>query len=92
MDARQAIIVKYFAPTNYYGARWKASAAAGYIWMYDPVDSSNSEERAVKAAKKLAEKFDWAGFYYGGTLKSGEYVFIQKRNSIADFVHIAVRN
>lgn len=80
---RQAIITRYLGPTNYRGARVKASCEAGSItvaWNYDFVTSEN--HRA--AAKALIEKLGWVGHWAGGGLEDG-YVFVDVENSGARF-------
>jgi len=61
----QAIETKYLGPTNFRGARIKASAQAGSLtvgWDH----ALNVDANHARAAKMLAEKFGWAGSWEGG--------------------------
>lgn len=74
---RQAIVTKYFGPTNFRGARVKASAQAGSItisWDH----ALNADENHTAAAKAFAEKMKWDGAWSGGALPSGSgYCYVQ---------------
>jgi hypothetical protein len=72
----QAITTKYIGPSNVRGSRIKAYAAAGTVTIaYD--DSLSIEKAHAKAAKALAEKFGWSGFYYQGGLPDDRgYCFV----------------
>ena len=72
---RQAILTKYFSPTNFKGARVKAKAAAGEITL-DWDHALNVEKNHERAAKRLVEKLDWKVDTYGGQLFDGNYVFV----------------
>lgn len=75
----QAIICKYFGPTNSKGSRIKAQCAAGSVTISYPHELSG---QAVyrKAAEALVTKLGWNDGYYGkllgGQVPSGEYVFV----------------
>ncbi len=71
----QAITTKYIGPTNVRGSRVKAIAAAGSITLaWD--DSLTPNRNHLVAAKALAEKYKWVGIYFGGTIVSGETVWV----------------
>jgi hypothetical protein len=54
----QAIITKYFGPTNTRGSRVKATAAAGSVSL--PYDSAlNSDENHRAVAEALCKKLGW---------------------------------
>lgn len=62
---RQAIITKYFGPTNSRGARIKATCQAGSItvpWDFSLGVDANHDA----AAEALATKLDWKGLWIGG--------------------------
>lgn len=64
----QAIVTKYFGPTNHRGARVKASAQAGSLTI--PWDHAlNSDQNHENAAVALAKKYGWLNprTYDGGT-------------------------
>lgn len=75
----QAIICKYFGPTNSKGSRIKAQCAAGSITIDYPHELSG---QAVyrKAAEALVTKLGWDDVHYGGLLggqlPSGDYAFV----------------
>lgn len=75
----QAIICKYFGPTNSKGSRIKAQCAAGSITIDYPHELSG---QAVyrKAAEALVAKLGWDSVHYGGLLggqlPSGDYSFV----------------
>lgn len=75
----QAIICKYFGPTNSKGSRIKAQCAAGSITIDYPHELSG---QAVyrKAAEALVVKLGWDSVHYGdllgGQLPSGDYSFV----------------
>ena len=75
----QAIICKYFGPTNSKGSRIKAQCAAGSITINYPHELSG---QAVyrKAAEALVTKLGWDDVHYGGLLggqlPSGDYAFV----------------
>lgn len=72
---RQAIVTKYIGPTNYRGARIKATASAGSITVpYAYELEIQAAHRA--AARALADKFGWAGDMVGGGLAQGGYCFV----------------
>lgn len=74
---RQAIETKYLGPTNYRGARIKASAQAGSVTIsYD--HALDVDDNHMRAAQALARKFGWFGVVFGGGNAKGTgnvYVF-----------------
>lgn len=73
---RQAIVTKYMGPTNYRGARIKATAAAGSMtvnWDYRFEPDTNHSI----AALAFARKFGWPETYIGGQMADGRYCFVQ---------------
>jgi len=71
----QAIVTKYFGPTNSKGSRVKATCDAGSVtvgWDYALGDSGNYDAAAIK----LAKKFGWTGSMLRGTLPSGDRVYV----------------
>lgn len=84
-SVRQAIVTKYFGPTNSRGSRIKASADAGTVYV--PYDYAlNVEENHAAAARKLAEKFGWTTENYGqiiqGGMPGGGYVFVEMPRAV----------
>lgn len=74
---RQAIVTKWFGPTDFRGSRIKASADAGSVTI--PWDFALSVERNhERAAETLAVKFGWVEYssYVGGSLPGGGYAFV----------------
>ena len=72
----QAIEVIYLGPTNNLGSRWKARTVSGADSVTLPQNCAlNPDENALRAARALAEKLDWAGTYYGGFTRHG-YMFV----------------
>jgi hypothetical protein len=75
----QAIITKYFGPTNSRGSRIKATCAAGSVTISYPYELSGQACHRA-AADALVQKMDWNDAHYGGLLggqlPSGEYVFV----------------
>jgi len=75
----QAIITKYFGPTNSRGSRIKAQCAAGSITIDYPHELSGRACHAV-AAKALLNKLNWTdptyGALMGGQLPNGDYAFV----------------
>lgn len=72
----QAIQVKYLAPTNYRGSRYKATAAAGSVTV-PADDAKNVEGNVITAAQALCDKFGWYRDMVYGQLADGSYVFVQ---------------
>ena len=71
----KAIQTKYLGPTNYKGARIKASDEDGNsITIPYPYELSG-ETVHRKGAEALKDKMDWKGELIGGSLKNG-YVFV----------------
>jgi hypothetical protein len=75
----QAIITKYFGPTNTRGSRIKAQCAAGSVTIGYPYELSGMDCHA-KAAKALVNKLGWTDAHYGGLLggqlPNGDYAFV----------------
>jgi hypothetical protein len=75
----QAIITKYFGPTNSRGSRIKATCASGSVTISYPYELSGQACHRA-AADALVQKMDWTDSHYGGLLggqlPSGEYVFV----------------
>ncbi len=75
----QAIVTRYFGPTNLRGSRIKATAAAGSVSIPYPYNLSGQACHRA-AANALVEKMGWSnarhGELLGGQLPSGDYVFI----------------
>lgn len=68
--AYQAIVTKFFGPTNTRGSRIKATAQAGSVTVsYDY--ALNSDENHAAAAQALAEKFGWFGAWHEGGAPDG---------------------
>ena len=81
---RQAIVTKYLGPTNFRGARVKATAYAGSLTLAwdDALDVSDNHQRA---ADTLAKKLNWLSpgngatyTYVGGSMPDDTgYAFVQ---------------
>jgi hypothetical protein len=75
----QAIITKYFGPTNSRGSRIKATCASGSVTISYPHELLGQACHRA-AADALVQKMGWTGSHYGGLLggqlPSGEYVFV----------------
>lgn len=67
---RQAIVTKYLGPTNFLGARVKASAQAGSITV-DWKDELDANENHERAAQYLKNKLSWNGKLVGGGMPDG---------------------
>ena len=84
----QAIISKYISPTNYRGARVKASCERGSITLSWPDELSGEtvhvwakEQLIARFVKEDAERYGseanpWAGETVCGQIPSGEYVHV----------------
>lgn len=85
MYSRQAIATQFHGPTNFRGARVKASADAGSItvsWDY----ALNVDANHAAAARALADKLNWRGSYAIGSLKGRGYVFVLVTEETIAFV------
>lgn len=77
---RQAIVTKYFGPTNTRGSRIKATAQAGSVVV--PWDHSlGIDENHDRAANALLKKLGWhetirTASLCGGQLPDGTYAFV----------------
>jgi hypothetical protein len=72
----QAIVTKYFGPSNVKGSRIKATAKSGSITLHRD-HSLNIEDDHAKAAKALADKFGWRGGWFMGDSPDGSgYCFV----------------
>lgn len=72
----QAIVTRYFGPTNTRGARVKATAegpVGSVMLRWD--DALDSYGNHVKACEALIARLGWDGVWYGGAMASG-YVFV----------------
>lgn len=63
----QAITTKYIGPSNVRGSRVKAMCDAGSVTL-DWDNALNSEDNHIAAAKALATKLEWDGYYVGGSI------------------------
>lgn len=66
----QAIVTKFYGPTNFRGARVMARCQAKRIsvaWDH----ALGVEENHMAAARTLAEELGWAGLWYGGDMPDG---------------------
>lgn len=77
----QAVTTKYKGPTNTRGSRVIAFCAAGRV-VIEWDDGLNSEQNHARAARALADKFDWNGSLIGGTNAAGEMVWIFQKNAV----------
>lgn len=73
--ARQAITTTFHGPTDTKGSRVTARAAAGSCTV-ECEDSYSIEDNHAAAARKLAERFNWAGRFFIGSIHRGGYVFV----------------
>lgn len=79
----QAITTKYLGPTNFRGARIKASCEAGSISA--PFGHElRIEERHGNAVAALLEKLGWYGAYVGGYQKGSTYVWVPLPKVLAE--------
>jgi len=66
----QAIITKFYGPTNSTGSRIKAKCAAKSIWFaYD--FSLGANENHAAAARELAASLHWTGSWVAGECPNG---------------------
>ena len=72
----QAIVTKYLGPTNFKGARVRATCAArSVIVSWD--HAKNPSENHAAVAESLARAVDWRGRWVGGSVPTEEgYVFV----------------
>ena len=70
----QSIKTKYLGPTNYRGARIKASAEKHSVIISYPYEL-NAEQAHIEAAKQLMNKLGWKGTMCTGWSKDG-YVHV----------------
>lgn len=66
----QAIITKFYGPTNHKGSRMKATCDAGTVWMSYEY-GLNIDGNHAKAAKMLIDKLGWNTDYYGELVMGG---------------------
>ena len=82
----QAIITKYYGPTDTRGSRIGAKCNAGTISIPYPHELSG-EACHLAAAQALADKLGWTSDAYGklagGTLPSGECCFVFVKSDAA---------
>lgn len=77
---RQAIQTKYLGPTNFRGARIKASCESDTVtvsWNH-ALDVVGNHEAA---AQVLLNRTGWTGEWVGGVVIGGVHVFVQARFS-----------
>lgn len=81
----QAIITKFFGPTNCKPARLKVIAAAGIKWhAWDSLDGPASDnDRHIAAAKAFAGSMKWTGDWYMGGLENGDRVFVNCPSNVS---------
>ena len=72
---RQAILTRYHGPTNYRGTRISADYAGGRIYVSYEYELDISENHA-NAARTLIDKLGWDGEWVGGTIPSGDMVWV----------------
>lgn len=70
----KAIVVKYIGPSSTKPSRLKATAEGGHS-LTTSFDHSDSDPYKALALQ-LAIKLDWRGTYHGGTLPTGERVYV----------------
>lgn len=72
----QAIVTKWFKPTNTKGSRIKATAQAGFVFVPYNHSLSNEKNHEV-AAMALCEIFGWRGELVCGAMPDGGgYAFV----------------
>lgn len=71
----QAIQVKYLAPTNTKGSRFKAFCSGGSITRSRDYELEVNDNMA-NVAWELANKLGWSGEFRGGTLPNGDMVWV----------------
>lgn len=81
----QAIVTRFYGPTNYKPARLKVVASAGHQWhSWDALDGSASDnDRHIAAAKMFADSKGWTGDWYMGGLENGDRVFVNCPSNIS---------
>lgn len=80
---RQAIVTKYYGPTDARGSRVKATAEAGSVtvgWDH----ALDIQENHQQAARALAKKYGWKGRWIGGGTKDG-YCFVNDTGPAGSF-------
>lgn len=71
----QAIKTRYLGPTDYRGARIKASAQAGSVTIsYDYALNSDANHKA--AAQALIDRLDWCFTFSSGVLPCGDWCHV----------------
>jgi len=71
----QAIVTKYFGPTNVRGSRVKATAQVGSVFV-GWNSAFNSEANHKAAAVALAQKHGWYGRWINAGLPDGRQVWV----------------
>ena len=73
----QAIVTKYYGPTNHRGSRIQAKAQCGRVWM--PYDHGlNNAQNHAAAADRFLQKWGWDGKWAGGANpENSGYVFVR---------------
>lgn len=67
----QAIVTEYLGPTNTRPGRIKATASAGSVTL-EYNHALNLEKNHDAAAKAVADKFKWPGYWIGGGMPNGK--------------------
>ena len=79
----QTITVKYLSPTDFRGARVKATTTGGDSLIIGYDYALGFEGSAVEVAKQLKAKLNWTGSMVGGHIKDGlVFVFNDKELTI----------
>jgi len=72
----QAIHTKFLGPTDYRGARIKATCDAGSLTIGYPYQANIGEDAHRIAAEALRDKLGWTGQLIPGYLPDGSYAFV----------------
>lgn len=79
----QAIVTKYYGPTNTRGSYIMAKAWAGKIKVSYDSEKSVYENHA-EAAEAFATRYEWSGEWAGGAMPDGQgYVFVNTDRGVA---------
>lgn len=70
----QAIHVRFLGPTDFRGARWKATAQAGSVIV--PYDHAANHGGPDVAARALCDKLKWKGELVEGGMPDGSRVYV----------------
>jgi hypothetical protein len=89
----QAIQTHFIGQSNHKPLGVKATAQDGSLTFPGETTGSVGQNH-INAARKLAQHYGWHGYWYGGILPNGDYVFVQGPSaapSEADF-YLAVHD